>query len=88
MDQQGKGSVSYWAYEGSMDRMDRANRRWWVLCIILVVLLVATNVSWVLYERQFEVTETTTIEAEQEADGNGRNYIIGGSYGQTEGESD
>ena len=84
-----QGHIPYWAYEGSLTRADMANKRLWVLCIILVLLLMITNVGWIMYESQFQVTETTTIEAEQEADGNGRNYVIGGAYGdKAEGQGD
>ncbi len=64
----------YFGYEGALYRMDRANKRLWMLCILLVVLLVGSNIAWLHYERQFQ-TEVTTIEAEQDGDGNN---IVGG----------
>lgn len=72
--------IPYVAYESALARADRINGRLWVLCIILSVMLIFTNLGWVIYESQF-VDEYVSIEAEQEADGNGNNYIIGGDYG-------
>lgn len=71
--------VPFVVYEATMSRFERTIRRLWILCIILVFLLVATNLAWLYYEEQFE-TVTTTIEAEQEADNGGTNTIVGGDY--------
>ena len=71
-------NVPYIAYESALDRSDRTIRRLWILCIVLAVLLVATNVAWFLYERQFETVETTTIEQEVEiGDGDGDTIVNG-----------
>lgn len=72
--------VPYIVHEGAMARMERTIARLWVLCIILVVLLLGTNIAWVIYESQFEdVVETTaSIEATQSTDGGGSNFIVGG----------
>lgn len=48
--------------------------------IILVVLLVGSNIAWVIYESQFEtVTVENSVEAEQEAEG-GDNYAVNGDF--------
>jgi hypothetical protein len=66
-------------------RLERTNKRLFILSVILIIVLIATNSLWVAYESQFK---TISIEAEQEADNNGNNYIVGGNYsGETEGES-
>jgi uncharacterized protein YpmB len=67
--------VPYIAYESTMARMERANKRSFIIIIILIIALIATNAGWVIYESQFETVETTNIEAEQ--DGAGVN-IVGG----------
>lgn len=59
---------------------ERTTRRLWILCILLIVLLVATNSAWLWYESQF-TDEVTTIEAEQTSDGGGNNYVVGGDFG-------
>ena len=51
--------ISYMAHEGIMARMERTIRRLWVLCLVLVILLVGTNVAWLYYESQFETIEET-----------------------------
>ena len=67
--------------------MERTIKRLWITTILLIVLLVGSNVGWLIYESQFVETETTqTIEAEQQAD-NGTNMIVGGDYGKSESES-
>lgn len=73
--------VTYYEHEENMARMERTNRRTWILCIILIVALLGTNAGWIYYESQWQyVQESTQIEAEQKGDLN----IIGGgdvSYG-------
>lgn len=67
--------ISYIAHEGSMARMERANRRLWILCIILIVLLTVTNGCWIWYEAQF--TEVvTTKEITQDVDSDGGDAVI------------
>lgn len=63
-------------------RMERTNKRLFIVVIILVVSLILSNGAWLWYESQFETTSTTRIEAEQEAYGNGENIIVGGDYGR------
>lgn len=79
--------ISYLVYESSLMRADKTNVRLWILCIILTALLVITNGAWIYYESQFE-DKYIEIEAEQQADGNSNNYVVGGDYGgETNGES-
>ena len=51
-------TVPYVVHEGEMTRMERTNHRLWILCIMLLVALLATNAGWIWYESQFEVVET------------------------------
>ena len=69
-------NVPYVAYESSMVRLERTNRRVWILCIILIVSLLATNIGWIIYENQWEYVDSTQIEAEQ--DGSGINIVGNG----------
>mgnify|MGYP007122093843 CR=1 FL=1 len=62
--------IPYIAFEAEMARMERIIRRLWALLLIAVLLLVASNVAWIEYERQFEGVTETTYEAESEAGGN------------------
>ena len=57
-------TIPYYAHEGVVARMERMNRRLWILCIILIVLLAVTNGAWIWYESQFvdEITVTQDNE--------------------------
>lgn len=78
-------NIPYIAYEAAMSRFDRINKRLWIAVILLIVLLVGSNIAWLVYESQFQVYETS-IDATQ--DGEGVNIVGGGdvNYG-TEGNS-
>jgi hypothetical protein len=72
--------ISYIVFESINARFERINKRLWILCIILVIMLISTNIAWLHYVQQFE-TVTTTIEATQ--DGSEVNIVGGGdvNYG-------
>lgn len=74
--------VSQYFHEGTVAIMERTIRRLWVTTILLIVLLVGTNVAWLIYESQFEYF-TVTQESET-----GTNNYIGNdgeiSYGTTD----
>lgn len=75
--------VPYIVHESAQARQERTIKRLWVLCIIIFAALVISNGMWIYYESQFETT-TTQIEAEQETQDGGNNYIVNGNYGETE----
>ena len=68
--------IPYAAHEGAMARMERTIRRLWVLCIILIVLLTATNCAWIFYESQFEDVVTTNEITQDVNSNDGGNAII------------
>lgn len=55
-------SIPYLAFESVFIRFERINKRLWILCIILVIMLVSTNIAWLYYVQQFEITETTITQ--------------------------
>ena len=63
--------VPYVAFESALARLERTNRRLFILCIILILLLLATNLSWIYYENSFEDVVVTQDNA------NGYNSYIG-----------
>ena len=70
-------------YEAALALAERTTKRLWVVILVLIGLLIASNIGWVLYESQFEyVTEETLIEQNvaQDADGGGNNNFVGGDY--------
>lgn len=81
-------AVPYIAHESMMVRMERTNHRLWILCIILVICLVASNVGWFLYDQQFETYEEQTVTQESDT---GSNNFIGSDgdiyYGEADGNN-
>ena len=76
--------VPYIVHESAMARQERTIKRLWVIILLALLLLVGTNVGWLIYESQYEVYETWQ-DVTQEATGDGVNRFIGGDYyGETE----
>ena len=69
-------NIPYIAHEGIIARMERANRRLWILCIILIILLAVTNGAWIYYESQFEDVVTTKEVTQEVSSDNGGDAII------------
>lgn len=63
------------------NRLERANKRQFIVIIILIATLLITNGFWTAYVYQFQQEHSVVIEAEQESDNDGMNLIIGGDYG-------
>ena len=77
-----------YVYEGAQARLERSNKRLWILAIILIAALLLTNIGWVIYESQYQVVEEsvrTTVE--QDNDG-GNNNFIGGNGDIVNGEAE
>lgn len=56
--------IPYFCHEGEMARAERTIKRLWILCILLVVLLVGTNIAWIVYENSFEDIVVTQDNAD------------------------
>lgn len=76
--------IPYFCHEGEMNRLERVNKRQFVLILILILALIGTNFAWIMYERQF-VTEETTITQENE---DGINNYIGNDGEINNGKTD
>lgn len=66
--------------------MERTIKRLWITIILLIVLLVGTNVAWIIYESQYE----DVTEVKQEVDtGNGSATVsgTGNIYGESKTDS-
>ena len=65
--------------------MHQANKRLFILCVILSVILFASNGAWIYYESQF----TDEIKIDQEVDtGDGDAYVNGiGDFNYGEGKT-
>ena len=59
--------------------------KWFIICLVLIVLLVGSNIGWLVYESQFEVVEEiTTQEVEQDAENGENHFVDGDMIGETE----
>ena len=47
-------TIPYFVAEGMFDRQSLTIKRLWIMCILLIVLLVGSNIAWIYYESQFE----------------------------------
>ncbi len=77
--------IPYYVHEGEMNRLERVNKRWFILFIIVLSMLFITNAGWIIYENQF-ADEVTTIE--QEVDTGEGMAIVSGTGDAIYGESD
>lgn len=65
--------IPYFVHEAVTSRMERANKRLWIIVIVLILALVGTNAGWIYYESQF-TDEVITQEVET---GNGTAVVSG-----------
>ena len=83
--------VSRYALDELAARQDIANRRSFIINVILIVLLLASWIGFFAYESQFE-DQVITQEISQDTDGGDNSYsgdIIGGDYyGETNDQND
>ena len=79
--------IPYFCHECDMARAERTIKRLWILCILLILLLVGSNASWIYYESQFQDEVTTSQEVTQDND-NGVNNFVGGDGVITNGQTD
>ena len=78
-------SVPFAVYESVMAQI---RRLLWVI-VLLIVLLVGSNVGWLIYEAQFEVVEETTTETTVTQDNaSGYNNYIENNGDIVNGETD
>lgn len=75
-------TVPYFVHEGEMARMERINKKLWILCIVLFLAFAVTNAGWIYYEAQF----TDEIVTQDVDTGNGAAFVagIGDIYGAGE----
>lgn len=79
-------TVPYVVHESAMARSERHNKRLWIVILVLIGALIASNAAWIIYNSQFEVVEeSVTVEQDNQ---NGDNNYIGNdgdiTYGETE----
>ena len=81
-------SVPYVVHESAMARAERQNKSLVWVIVLLIVLLVGSNVGWLIYESQFEVVEETTETIITQENADGYNNYIGNDGDIDNGEAD
>lgn len=56
--------IDYRVHETALARLERVNRRWFILCIIVFLAFVISNGIWIYYENQFEDTVTISQDVD------------------------
>lgn len=75
-------SVPYVVHESAIARIERHNKRLWIVILVLIGALIGTNLAWIIYENSFE-DYVITQEVEQDADNGTNNFVGGDVYGKT-----
>ena len=75
--------VDYRVHETALARLERINKRLFILCIIVFFAFVISNGVWIYYEYQFEDTITVTQDTPH-----GNNNYIGKNGNITNGQTD
>lgn len=52
-----------WQHEREMTRLETQCKRWFIAFLIVLILFVGTNLTWVIYEMQYQ-TVTVTNEVD------------------------
>ena len=73
--------IPYIVHEGAMSRMERVNKRLIAIIVLLIVLLVSSNIAWMVYESQFEMCNVEQ-DVDQENE-HGNNIFVGGDLNGT-----
>lgn len=77
-------AIPFAVHENDMARLERNNKRLWIVVIILIAALIATNLAWILFEAS-EIDVDIDQDVDQQAESGGNIFVGGDSYGQTEG---
>lgn len=73
--------IPYIVHEGAMSRMERVNKRLIAIIVLLIVLLVSSNIAWMVYESQFEMCNVEQDVDQENEQGN--NIFVGGDLNGT-----
>jgi hypothetical protein len=78
-------------WQKNEQRHERREKRYIWIIVLLILLVVGSNVGWLIYESQFEVVEETSTTVTQDNE-NGYNNYIGNdgdiNYGETNNKND
>ena len=68
MNETAQTTIPYYAHEAAIARLERINKRFWLLIIGLIMALILTNGGWIYYESQF-IDEVVTVESNTDSGG-------------------
>lgn len=54
--------IPFFVHEADMARLERTNKRLFIVVLVLILSLIGTNCGWLVYESQFMDVVTTTTE--------------------------
>ena len=54
--------VPYIAHESAVARLERVIKRLWVIALVLIVLLAASNAAWIWWESKYQTIETAITQ--------------------------
>ena len=62
--------IPYIVHEGAISRMEQVNKRLIAIIVLLIVLLVSSNIAWMVYESQFEMCNVEQDVDQENEQGN------------------
>ena len=67
--------IPYFVHEMNMTRMEIIVKRLWITVILLILLLVGSNIAWIVYENSF----VDSVEIEQDAEWETGTVVLNGT---------
>lgn len=72
-------TVPYQVFKDFKETAKANSLKWFIICLVLIVLFVGSNIGWLIYESQLETIETVEeYQIEQDAESGNNNSIING----------
>ena len=73
--------ISYYVFENELNRLEVHNKRWFIVTIILIAVIILTNGAWIYHESLY--VDEIKVEQAVDSDGNGNVSVhgIGDYYG-------
>lgn len=56
--------VDYIVYESALARMERINKRLFILLLLVFMAFISTNVGWIIYESKYEDSLTVSQDVD------------------------
>ncbi len=68
-------------HDAYVSMAERTIRRLWILCIIIFICFVGSNIFWICRNNQYETIEQ---EVSQDTDNGSNSFIGGDNYGEAD----